>query len=209
MAYLRFKRRNPNPLPIYSDYSDQDLLSAVRNDDDEAFTELFRRYLKKAYSMAYSRVRSRETSQEIVQNIFISLWDKRSTVSIHNMSSYLFTAIKYQAINIIESRIVHQKYWDYYKNFIPQQDEVTEKTVQFNELMQVIEEGMDRLPEKAKTIFKLNRLEGRSVHEIANILNLSEKAIQYHLTRSVKEIRLHLKDYLISLSFILTAFFDR
>lgn len=159
--------------------------------------------------MAYSRVRSRETSQEIVQNIFISLWDKRSSVSIHNMSSYLFTAIKYQAINIIESRIVHQKYWDYYKTFIPQQDEVTEKTVQFNELMQVIEEGMDRLPEKAKTIFKLNRLEGRSVHEIANILNLSEKAIQYHLTRSVKEIRLHLKDYLISLSFILTTFFDR
>ena len=125
------------------------------------------------------------------------------------MSSYIFTAIKYQALNIIESRIVHKKYWDYYKNYIPQQEDVTEKTVHFNELMEVIEEGMDHLPEKTKTIFKLNRLEGRSVHEIANILNLSEKAIQYHLTRSLKEMRLHLKDYLISLSCILATFFDQ
>lgn len=157
--------------------------------------------------MAYSRVRSREISEEIVQNIFISLWDKRSAVSVNNMSSYLFTAIKYQALNIIESRIVHQKYWDYYQNFIPHQEDVTERTVHFNELMEVIEEGMDRLPEKTKTIFKLNRIEGRSVHEIADILNLSEKAIQYHLTRSVKEIRLHLKDYLILLGYIYILFF--
>ncbi len=156
--------------------------------------------------MAYSRVRSCETSEEIVQSIFISLWDKRSTVSINNMSSYLFTAIKYQALNIIESRIVHKKYWDYYKNYIPQQENVTERTIQFNELMEVIEEGMDHLPEKSKTIFKLNRLEGRSVHEIASILNLSEKAIQYHLTRSLKELRLHLRNYLFSLTLFLLLF---
>ncbi len=159
--------------------------------------------------MAYSRVRSKEISEEIVQSIFISLWDKRSTVSINNIPSYLFTAIKYQTLNIIESRVVYKKYWHYYKNFIPQQEDVTERTIQFNELMEVIEEGMDQWPEKTKTIFKLNRLEGRSVHEIADILHLSEKAIQYHLTRSIKEIRLHLKDYIISLSFILFVFIDR
>lgn len=196
-------------MSAYIEYSDQDLLSAVRNDDAKAFTELFKRYLKKAYSMAYSRVRSKEIAEEIVQSIFISLWDKRSNVSINNMSAYLFTAIKYQALTIIESRIVHKKYWDYYKKFVPQQENVTEKTIQFNALMDAIEEGMDYLPEKTKTIFKLNRLEGRSVHEIANILNLSEKAIQYHLTRSVKEMRLHLKDYLISLSCMMLTFFDQ
>ena len=48
-------------------------------------------------------------------------------------------------------------------------------------------------------IFRLNRMEGHSVAEIANLLRLSEKAIQYHLTRSVKELRLYLKDFLIIL----------
>lgn len=56
---------------------------------------------------------------------------------------------------------------------------------------------MEGLPQKTKKVFQLNRLEGRSVPEIANVLNLSEKAIEYHLTRSLKHLRVHLKDFMV------------
>ena len=49
----------------------------------------------------------------------------------------------------------------------------------------------------------MNRLEGHSIQEIANLLNLSEKAIQYHLTQSVKKLRVHLKNYIFSLVVLL------
>lgn len=183
----------------YSAYKDQELLDAIRNDDEGAFSELFKRYGKKVYEMAYSRIRSKETAEEIVQNLFICLWDKRNKLSINNISSYFFAAVKHRTLNIIESKIVHKKYWDYYKKFIPQHENLTERTVEFNELMEAIEERMECLPEKSKKVFVLNRLEGHSVTEIANALNLSEKTIQYHITRSLKELRLHLKDFIISL----------
>lgn len=150
--------------------------------------------------MAYSRVRSKEVTEEIVQDIFTSLWDKRASLSINHLPSYLFTAVKYKALNYIESRLVYEKYWDYYKHYVPQQEDATESIVEFNELMEAIEEGMEHLPEKSKKVFRLNRLEGRSVPEIANILNLSEKAIQYHITQSVKKLRVHLKNYILSLA---------
>jgi RNA polymerase sigma-70 factor (ECF subfamily) len=143
-------------------------------------------------------VRSKEATEEIVQDLFISLWDKRSSLSINNLPSYLFTAVKHRALNHIESQIVHKKYWDYSKNYIPHLEYATDTIVEFNELMEAIEEGMDHLPEKSKRVFRLNRLEGHSVHEIAGILHLSEKAIQYHLTQSLKKLRVHLKDFFVA-----------
>jgi RNA polymerase sigma factor (sigma-70 family) len=173
----------------YTSYKDQELLGAIRRDDECAFAELFARYGKVTYKMAYSRVRSREAAEEIVQSLFITLWDKRATLSINNISSYFFAAVKHRVLNAIESKIVHKKYWDYYKNFIPRQENISEHTV----------EGMEYLPEKSRKVFRLNHFEGQSIAEIANRLDLSEKAIQYHLSRSLKELRLHLKDFIISL----------
>lgn len=183
----------------YSTYTDQELLNAIRDDDQVAFAELFARYGKVVYRMAHSRLRTRAAAEEIVQNLFTSFWDNRHTVSVKNISSYFFIAVKHKVLNIVESQIVQKKYWDYYKKFIPREENATERAVEFNELLTAIEEKMNRLPEKSKEVFKLNRLEGHSIAEIANSLNLSEKAIQYHLTRSLKELRLHLKDYIVSM----------
>jgi RNA polymerase sigma-70 factor (ECF subfamily) len=174
-------------------------MDAIRSDDQAAFGELFARYGKIVYKMAYSRLRTRVAAEEIVQNLFISFWDNRHTISVSNISSYFYIAVKHRVLNIIESRIVQKKYWNYYKTFIPHEENATERTVEFNELMAVIEERMKHLPEKSKEVFKMNRLEGHSIAEIASSLNLSEKAIQYHLTRSLKELRLQFKDYIVSL----------
>ena len=184
----------------YSANKDQELLHAIRHDDEVAFAELFRRYGKVIYKMAHSRVRSKVAAEEIVQNLFISLWDKRATLSIDNITSYFFIAVKHRVLNSLESQIVHKKYWDYYKNFIPSQGNFTEETVEYDELVEAIEKRIEHLPEKSKKVFQLSQFEGHSIAEIANALKLSEKAIQYHLTRSIKELRLHLKDFILLLS---------
>jgi RNA polymerase sigma-70 factor (family 1) len=179
-----------------STYSDQHLVEALNKGSEKAFDALFNRYWYKAYQAAYGKVKSKEIAEEIVQDIFMSLWDKRGTLTITNFSNYVKAAIKYQAVDFIRSKLVQQKYWNYYKAYIPQTDNSTEKKVAFNELMDTIEEGMVKIPEKSLRIFYLNRLEGKSVKEIANTLRLSEKAIEYHLTKSLKELKLHLKDFI-------------
>src|SRR5688572_31088675 len=147
--------------------------------------------------MTYALVRSEKPTQEIVQDIFISLWDKRLTLSINHLPSYLYVTAKNRTLNYIASQITREKYWNYYKQFIPLQENVTANAVEFNELMEALEDGIEQLPEKSKKVFRLNHLEGHSISEISNLLNLSEKAIRYHLTQSVKKLRLHLKDYIL------------
>lgn len=181
----------------YHNDSDQLLWDAIRQGDEKAFSELFNRYWDTAHRLAFAKVRSLETTQEIVQELFITLWDKRETLMINNMPAFITTCIKNKAINYIESQLVKEKYWAYYKNFIPQTESVTESEVDFNELREAIEVSVEQLPEKSKKVFQLNRLHGRSIPEIASMLNLSEKAIEYHLTRSLKHLRLHLRDFLV------------
>lgn len=189
----------------FSKSTDRELLDAIAHDDEKAFAELFKRHWRKVHAMAHSRVRSREVTEEIVQELFTSLWDKRKSVSINHLPSYLFNAVKYKALNYIESKLVYEKYWNYYKKNVPQHNDATELTVNLNELMEAIEEGMQHLPEKSKDVFRLNRLEGHSVSEIAGLLNLSEKTVEYHITRSLKQLRLHLKGHTLAIILILKS----
>lgn len=180
-----------------STYSDSELLSAIQQDNERAFAELVRRYWKYVHAMTYARIRSLDATQEIVQNLFISIWDKRAKLAIEHLPSYMCVATKNRVLNYIQSQLTQKKHWDYYKQFIPRQDHVTEHDVEANELMEALENGLKELPEKSKKIFRLHQLEGQSIAEIARSLNLSEKAIQYHVTQSTKKLRIHLKEYII------------
>ena len=182
-----------------STFTDSELLHAIRRNDEKAFAELFKRYWKKVHHLAHKTVRSEEAAQEIVQDLFMSLWHKRATLSINHLPSYLYSAVKNRSLNYIESQMTRRKHWDYYKRFIPVQDVVTENDVALNELLSALENEIDHLPEKSKKVFKLNILEGHSITEIANTLNLSEKATQYHLTQSIKKVRFHLKNFTLVL----------
>ena len=184
-----------NSSPFIS-YSDEQLVAFVREGNEDAFAELFRRHWDNVYKMIYSRIKRRPETEGMAQDIFMKFWDKRSELLIENFSAYLYTCVKHRCINYIESKITRKRHWDRYKAFLPQHDDSTDKAIALNDLREALEKGLNHIPNKSKMIFRLNRLEGQSVKEIAGQMNLSEKAIQYHLTRSVKELRLYLKEFL-------------
>lgn len=181
---------------------DAALFDCIRQNDKEAFAELFNRYWQKAFAMAYGKVRCRQTTEEIVQELFIQLWDKRHSLSIQNFSPFLYTCVKNKCLNHIESLLIRKKHWEYYRTFICEKEERPATSIQYNELLEAINSGMEDLPPKTQKIFKLSRVHGLSIPEIASILNLSEKAIEYHLTRSLKQLRVHLKDFMLLLILI-------
>lgn len=182
-----------------ADYNEQTLLEQLRQGNAEAFERIFRHHWQRLYTIAKSKVQSHDEAEEIIQHIFSALWEKRETLLITNLSFYLNTAVRNHVINMIRSRITQEKYWDYYKAFIPRHQYATRDAVEFEDLNEAVEEAVSRLPEKSREVFKLSRMEGRSNAEIANLLHLSEKAIEYHLTKSLRKLRVHLKDFMVLL----------
>lgn len=180
-----------------SDYKEKEseILRLLRMGSKEAFEDIFKSYWRDLYTHAFSKLRNKEVAEDIVQEIFTTLWVKRQELLIVNLTYYLHTSVKNKVLNHLRGRIVQERYWDYYKMFLPGLDADTEKTIDYNDLSSAVEKSTSFLSQKAKIIFQLSRIEGYSVPEIARKLNVSEKVVEYHITRSIKVLKIRLKDY--------------
>jgi RNA polymerase sigma-70 factor (family 1) len=183
-------------MPIENEYNETLLLADLRKGCVDAFKQIFDKHWHPLYQNAKLKLRSHDDAEEMVQNIFSVLWEKRESLFVTNLTHYLNTALRNRIINMIRDRIPREKYWNYYKSFIPQHANITDQTVDFDDLTVAVEQAVSHLPEKSRQVFKLSRMEGRSNAEIADLLHVSEKAIEYHLTRSLKELRIHLKNFI-------------
>ena len=185
-------------MPNQTDHSTEPLLLAdLRNGSVKAFEEIFRSYWHTLYHLAKRKLRSHDEAEEVIQGIFSTLWERRETLFIANLSYYLNTALRNRILNILRDKITREKYWEYYRSFVPGQHAFTDDIIHFDDLRDAVELAVNDLPEKSREVFKLSRLEGRSNAEIAKMLKVSEKAIEYHLTKSLKALKIQLRDFKI------------
>lgn len=186
----------------YKILSDELLVKLLRVGEQDAFEEIYRRYWQKLLRSAQFKIRSKETIEEILQDLFISLWEKREKVLIENLEAYLNTSLRYLIINQIKKQILQEKFIEYSLKKNELTDDVDE-SVAFNELSVAIEKAIEQLPEKTQQIFRLNRLEYKSVKEIAVLLETPERTVEYHITQALKALRIHLREF-ITLSVLLS-----
>jgi RNA polymerase sigma-70 factor (family 1) len=181
----------------YQLLTDEILLKLLKTSDEEAFREIYVRYWRTLFATAYRKVHVKEVAEELVQNIFLSLWEKKSTVTIEQLSAYLNTAVKYQVLNYIKTCIVKEKYAHLVKAKPELLEEDGDSMLVMHELSDAIDRAINQLPEKSRVIFQLSRFENRSIKEIADLLSVSEKVVEYHITKSLKALRLELKDFIV------------
>jgi RNA polymerase sigma-70 factor (ECF subfamily) len=132
-------------------------------------------------------------AEETVQNIFVKLWEKRKVSSIQHLENYLQTAVKYQVINYYKSILAKEKYFSKIKDESLQTNNAQTKLL-LDEISAIVDKTIQSLPEKTQIIFNLSRSENYSVKEISESMHLSEKAVEYHITKTLKQLRLYLKE---------------
>lgn len=174
---------------------DERLVMLLQEGKILAFEEIYRRYWYKLFGVAYHQTGIREEAEELVQEVFLTLWNRRSEVVIKHLGLYLTIAIKNQGYDYIKSQISYRKYQEYLIFQEIHQHYGTDEIVNFSELSEAVEKALSHLPEKSAEVFKGSRFENQSVKEIALGLNLSEKAVEYHITKSLKYLKENLKAY--------------
>ncbi|WP_310395374.1 sigma-70 family RNA polymerase sigma factor [Hymenobacter sp.] len=184
-------------------WDDAALVQGLRRGDEHAFAEMYNRYGLSLVELAFRKVNSREAAEEIVQDLFTALWHKRATADIQKLREYLTTAVKYRVINLIKSKLTHAGYVAYRQTHAPDADHRTEDDVAAADLALALTLGLAHLPGHTREVFQLSRMEHQTVPEIAVRLKLSPKAVEYHLTRALKSLRVSLKDFLLPAALLL------
>ncbi|WP_379992545.1 RNA polymerase sigma factor [Dyadobacter subterraneus] len=160
-----------------------------------AFGEIYDRYWYKLFCIAYHQIGTKEEAEELVHDLFESLWNRREQSNIRHLNSYLIISMKNLITNFIKSKITWRKYKEYVILQKMHENALTENPAEFTDLSQALDNALKKLPEKTSRIFQLSRFENQSVKEIAKELNLSEKAVEYHITKSLKVLKDHLWIY--------------
>ena len=188
------------PLRLPSAWTDSDLLAALPTGNGEAFAEIYKRYGLLLLEQASRKTGSREAAEEIVQDIFTALWQRREhAASIKKLPEYLSTAVKFRVINLIKNRYAHDDYAAYRRSLATEADHHTENDLAATDLAGALHAGLTHLPSHTREIFQLSRFEHQTVPEIAGRLKLTPKAVEYHITRALKLLRVSLKDFLVLL----------
>jgi RNA polymerase sigma-70 factor (ECF subfamily) len=68
------------------------------------------------------------------------------------------------------------------------------------EIQQIIQNTLSSLPQRTREIFMMSRFGNKPHKEVAERFNISIKGVDYHIARSVKDLRVALQDYLPLLS---------
>ena len=167
-----------------------------QNSDQQAFKELYLAYFDRLYKFAFSILHSAEFAEEAVNDVFLNIWQKRSTLkNIASLSGYLFISTKNTSFNYLSKfrKERNTSLDDVLVRF--EVDELTPETAFFTaEIRSEIEQAINQLPPKTKLVFQMAKVEGMKYKEIADILNISVNTIDNHIATAVKKLSVILKN---------------
>ena len=179
-------------------------------DDQEAFSAIVYRYNVSLYRIVQGRVRMEDDAKDIVQEIFISLWNNRHQIqSAAALYPYLSKSAFYA---VIDWQLLNKKNISRYQLLL-EKDEPSvfpiENHLIANELRRELMEEVEKMPETTRTVFRLSRIDQKSVKEIAVTLHLSEQTVKNNITIALKQLRKRMVSEKLSmvLFFILVKIF--
>ncbi|WP_270087598.1 RNA polymerase sigma factor [Sphingobacterium sp. SYP-B4668] len=177
-------------------YSDKELFVELNRDNTLAFSVLFDRYSDVLFRFIFKRTGSVSDSQDILQEVFLSVWNKRTKIEVgESLYPYLFRASKYEVIDWLVRNDKRSKCMErlvvghYPEPFCS----TSEEELMAKELETLLAHEVDSMPLTMQSVFKLSRVEDMSIKEIAAQLSISEQTVKNNISLAISRLRLLVK----------------
>lgn len=182
---------NSNMVADYSSLGDIELFQLLKQDDMNAFEEVYERYFIPLLNSSFKRLRSREDALEIVQDIFVQLYLKRQQIGhTYNLPGYLQMMLKNKIIDRFREQLSRKKHYQYLQQVQPATvQETPEANMDGKLLEEKINAVIEQLPEKSREVFLLSRTNNLSHQAIAERLNISVSTVEKHIGKVLKMLR--------------------
>lgn len=169
------------------------------------FQELYDAYYTKSFTFAKSYVQDHMVAEDIVAESFIKLWKITSEKEIDYPQALLFTTLRNRALDYLRQHTLRHTIEEELADIYQEELNIRISTLEAcnpeqlfsNEIELIIKKTLESLPEQTCRVFEMSRFEGMHAKEIAEKLNITTKTVEYHITRTLKVLRINLKDYLL------------
>jgi len=161
----------------------------------EAYKELFNSSYNAFYLYALKLCRDSQKAEDLVQESLTKLWTNRKNIDPQKpINPYVFQIIKNTFLKYYRKK---QSDLSLIERLKTEAIDHIYSTVEDEDLkknqLQLINDQIEKLPEKSKIIFNLNKKRGLRYKEISELLNITEKTVESHIYRALQRIKAELK----------------
>ncbi len=151
------------------------------------FEQAFDSYFTAIRNFLYYKCSQADLAEDVAQDAFVKLWETRDRIDKTSIKAYLYTIAGNLLINQLKRDQLKFKFLNLKTD---RKDNVTPQyLIEMDEFDQKLQAALAKIPDGAREVFLMNRIDGLKYHEIAERLGLSMKAVEKRMSRALAVLR--------------------
>jgi RNA polymerase sigma-70 factor (ECF subfamily) len=155
--------------------------------EEHQFDHVYREHSKSLYNFIYYRSGNQELSNDLVQDAFLKLWTNCAKVKFEQAKSFLYTVARNAFLNKVERKKVALKFENQIQSKV--NSESPDHILEQKEFQEKLEKGINSLTDGQREVFLMNRIDGLKYREIAELLDISQKAVEKRMHLALINLR--------------------
>ena len=169
--------------------NNKQLYKNLQENDPLSWRQIINSHSDRLYAYALSLCSNHDVASDIVQQVFINLFESKDRLDPqYSLKSFLYRSTYNLFVDNYRKKksmsILHEQYYHMLEQFVSNTDEED-----FSKKVNVLNDLIETLPLKTKEVFTLSKHNGLTNTEISQILDISVKTVEGHITRAFKLLR--------------------
>jgi RNA polymerase sigma-70 factor (ECF subfamily) len=184
--------------------TEQELIAGLLNRDENAFKTVVDTYKNMVYNTVLGFLQNTGDAEDVTQDVFIKVYENIGTFKQQaKLSTWIYRISISQATDMLRYRN-RKKRGGFILSLFGNNQEVLYEPPDFvhpgvlaenKEQSAILFKAINRLPENQKTAFLLQKLQDKGQREIADIMQISEGAVESLLSRAKANLKKLLFNY--------------
>jgi RNA polymerase sigma-70 factor (ECF subfamily) len=161
--------------------------------EETHFNHFYVKNVQSATNFAYYKCGDSDAALDLVQDSFTKIWENCSKIDFSKAKTYLLTTVN----NLFLNTIKHKKVVLEYARASPNLDtnnQSPEYLLEEEEFKLKLNNAISSLKDTQREVFLMNRIDGKKYREIADILEISQKAVEKRMSGALKILKAQIEN---------------
>jgi RNA polymerase sigma-70 factor (ECF subfamily) len=162
--------------------------------DEKQFDLFYKKQINQVFRFIVAKNNNRDEALDIAQEAFVKIWENCNQFDLSKAKAYLLSTAR----NLFYNLTKHQNVVREYEKETPgiyMDTESPESTMRQKEFKVKLEKAIANLTEPQREVFLLNRIEGKKYREIAELLDISVKAVEKRMSKALVHLRATIEEF--------------
>ncbi|TAI48096.1 RNA polymerase sigma factor [Flagellimonas allohymeniacidonis] len=163
--------------------------------DETLFANFYNKHAQNLHDFLYYKYGDRLNPGDKAHDAFAKLWENCKKITLDKAKSFLYTV----ANNLMLNEVKHQKVVLKYQSESPKgfTNENPEFLLEKEQYYKKYQQALSKLSEEQRTAFMLNKVEGKKHEEIAQLLGVTRKVVEYRIYSAFDQLKKELENFKI------------